>query len=765
MPESLVIESPFRNVGSFEMREDSARPLMSLASPFVEALAYEGDEGTTGDAAAGVRRTLLAELHDEELDDAIYELVGELAANADGVAPELRSYTLNAAAAPLIAEIEAFIQGAAEALGARDARSLTESEIDATLSQIGSSRAVSPEFERLFGGLKKAIQRAAKGAASLAKQGIGAALTLGLGPVLNKLKGLVRPLIERVLRSAINRLPPPLRPAATALAGHLPRLFQSESDPNTDELAFDIGGIQSEFHERVADLFLVDPETALDEELGARESREDGLYNGADVTAARERFVADLERLEDGEDASPAVERFIPALLPAVKLALKLAGRKRVVRLLSGLVAKLIGRFVGPTQTAALSSAIVDSGLLALGLEISANDQRRTAHQAIASTVEETVRRAVALPDATLDNETLLEGSIVRAFEAAAAANLPAVLPEQVYRQRPDLAETDARQAAWIPWPVRGRTCVKKFGQIIRTRITPHTALAVTTFGAVPLAHFLQEELGLEAGEGTEADVHVYEAIAGTNLAEVAQLEGDAGGAAQFHPLTHEAAALLLREPGLARPNAVAGAARNLGIGQRVFRIALPGHRRPGMQPGARRRRSGLYTVLDFRADRIKLYLHLSERRAQELASSLRKQAHVGTLATSLKAIVDRGLAAATAGTGKIRLVHEALALPEALGGALARVPQSAARAFMSRLGEWAVSALTDFLSKQSTQFIATTEDVKDGVTLVITLGGPPGLATLRKALAGTAVANGGASLAGRPASVEVRVVAGFTNG
>jgi hypothetical protein len=587
--------------------------------------------------------------------------------------------------------------------------------------------------------------------------------------VLNKLKGLVRPLIERVLRSAINRLPPALRPAATALAGKLPRIFQSEADANAgDELAFDISGFQNEFNERGADLLLVESEAASDDEVA--QDHDNLGDNGADAADARERFIGDLERLEDGDDVAPAVDRFVPALLVAVKLALKLAGRKRVVGILSKLVAKLIGRFVGPTQTAALSTAMVDAGLRLIGLEISENDQRRTAEHAIASTVEETVRRVAALPDATLDNETLLEGSIVRAFEAAAAANLPAVLPPHIYRQRPELAETDARQAAWIPWPVRGRRpCFKKFGQIIRTCVTPHVALAVPTFGGATLAQFMQEELGLEVGEETEVDVHVYEAVAGTNFTEVARLEGESGDSAQFHPLTQEAAALLLREPGLARVGAlarnVAGAARNLGVGQRVFRIALPGRRPPGTQKGTRRRRTGLYTVLDFRADRITLYLYLSERRAQELAAALRKQGHVGTLATSLKGFIDRGLAAATQGAGKIRLVHEALPLAQALGAALKLLPQSASHAFMTRLSEWALTALSDFLSKQSAKFIAATEDAKIGVTLVVTLGAPPGLSTLRKALAGTAVANGGASLAAQPASVEVRVVAGFTNG
>jgi hypothetical protein len=82
--------------------------------------------------------------------------------------------------------------------------------------------------------------------------------------------------------------------------------------------------------------------------------------------------------------------------MPVLKLGMKLAGRKRVVGLLSGLVAKLIGWFVGPQSSGALSTAMVDAGLKLIGLEVSDGDQRRAANAAIAATVEETVRRVAA---------------------------------------------------------------------------------------------------------------------------------------------------------------------------------------------------------------------------------------------------------------------------------------------------------------------------------------------------------------------------------
>jgi hypothetical protein len=207
-----------------------------------------------------------------------------------------------------------------------------------------------------------------------------------------------------------------------------------------------------------------------------------------------------------------------------------------------------------------------------------------------------------------------------------------------------------------------------------------------------------------------------------------------------------------------------------LAVGQRFYRLVVPGRRVAAIPGGGalgrHRRRTQLHTVLDFAGDRIQLYLFLSECRAQELAASLRKQEHAGAVATTLKGFIDRGLGSATHGhaTGRIRVIHEAVSLPEARGAALDRLPKAAVQAFLSRIGEWTLTALTDFLSSQAPRFIAATEDAKDGVTLVVTLTNPPGMATMRGAVAGAAATAAPAG-PGAPASVQVDVTPGFTHG
>jgi hypothetical protein len=777
MPETRGrIESPFVETRSFQLPAEAVRKRNGVASPFVESFLLEHAEPRT-DAREAARRVLIAELYDEELDDAIYELVGETAGLVDaGVVPALGAAAVRQRLAPLAQELEGFLQRAADELGPREAASVSESELDEVLSRVSPERFATPGFDHFFGSIKKAVKRVAAGAANLAKKGIEAATTLGLGPLLEKLKGLVRPLLERVLKAAIHRLPVALQPLATKLAGNLPALLRSELDtPGVHgEPAVDLSAIQREFDERVADLLLGEPEVEAEDEAAAWAMESSGGAPGvADLDAARQRFTGELEQLRDGDDALPAVERFIPAILPALQLGIRIVGRKRVVNLLAGLVAKLIGRFVGPSAAGALSTALVDAGMKLLSLETSEADPRRAAMGALAATVEETVRRVAALPDAVLENETLLEGLVVQAFEESAASNLPPMLPPAVYRRRPDLAETDARQGAWIQRPLHGPKRYKKFSRVFKARINPHVAMAVPTFGDAPLAQFLQEQLGVDPGEELDAEVHLYEAMPGMLLPEVARLESNghaAAALAEFHPLTREAAGLLAGEPRLARPMHAASldGPGKLSVGDRFFRIAVPGRRVASFTgPGGKGRLlppSGAQTVFDFPRDEVRLYLFLGERRAQEIAATLRGEAHAGAVATTLKGYLERAAAAAATGAGRVRVIHGAVRPDESRGAALKYVPRSQLEAFAGRIGNWTLAALTDFLSAQPARFVTATEDSQDGVTVVVKLAGAPGMKGMRQALDGAA-ATAEPATGSAPASVQVDVVPGFTNG
>ena len=173
---------------------------------------------------------------------------------------------------------------------------------------------------------------------------------------------------------------------------------------------------------------------------------------------ARERFVRELMQLEAGQDPAPSVERFIPvALLPALKLGLKVIGRQKVVNYLAKPVAKLIARLVGKEYARPLSQALVDAGLRLVHLEATPEDEMRAAGEAVAATVEETVRKVASLPEEVLEDEELLEAYVLEAFEEAATVNLPDILSEEVYEQRPELREAEHFKSAWV-WRAATRT-------------------------------------------------------------------------------------------------------------------------------------------------------------------------------------------------------------------------------------------------------------------------------------------------------------------
>ena len=372
------------------------------------------------------------------------------------------------------------------------------------------------------------------------------------------------------------------------------------------------GEIQQEFNRQAAELLLAPDEPRRDLEV-ARAATGAGLPTQdpmGELDRAREELSDRLTRLKDGEDFAPALENFLPVLLPVLKLGLRLAGRPGVVKFLAQLVAPLLRRFTGKF-TEPLSKAIVDAGLNLLGLEITPADTAQAARNAVVSTLEDTVRRVAAMPDYVLDNRELLEGAALEAFEQAAAAGFPQVLGEDVYRQRPDLRESAHIRGAWIALPIGGRPRYKKFSRVLRAHITPEKAARIETFDGRTLAEFLEEQMGQPPGGEFEGSVQLYESVPGTLLPEVARMETGAPGLGssneasygQLHPLTPEAAALLIEEPGLGRRMHPASMAGPYAVrpGQRFYHVSATGVR-PSLssRPGRLRRHSHLRVVLNF---------------------------------------------------------------------------------------------------------------------------------------------------------------------
>lgn len=762
-------DSPFIRSVSFEA-EESNRPAPAIPdsaganSPFLRVYETTGQfEGADPEAEAYAE--LLAELHDEEFAEAIGESIEEAAELVeDRLTSEVgdpvarvraAEQMLEAHFAPWSMEIEGFLEKLGGEAERHDLNAMSESEFEGLLQQYGPEREMSPAFDHLFGSIKKAFKKVKK----FAKKASKVASKFGLGFVFRKLRRIVKPLLRRVLKAAINKLPARYRPLASKVAKGLGRRLEKaevEPDAVADEAFYNAAEIQREFNEQVAEILFAD-ESAQEELVIAEyggSGNEPVLNTLAELDQARLRFAREVLELEDGQDATPAVENFVPAILPALKLGIRLAGRKRVVNFIAKLVARLIQRVVGRTHARPLSRAIVDAGLRLINLEATAEDEALASGDAVAATVEDTVRRVTAAPDAVLDDEALLEGLVIEAFEQAARENLPnRLLTEEAYEARPDLRETAEARGMWLRLPLRGSKRYKKYTGVFNVSISPYTARTLSTFGGKPLAGFLNDQLALPGGRSVQARVHLYEVMPGSLPGLIARHERGVAGmnvpaavaAMQLHPLTPEAAGMLLQEPGLGRvvPQAHLRSPRMLAVGQRLYFLDVAGARlqaMPAVGAPAFRRSSDLRLTLHFPEDQIQALLFLSEGDAQLVASKLRQRAPAGVLMRVVGPLLGDALAAALVrGSGAgLTLIHESAAAQPSVARILSWMPPIILEQWHTALTGWIMSALTEHFRTCEREVIAATEEPADGVTLLVTLMNPPGFAALRRAFRGT---------------------------
>ena len=329
----VTIESPFPAMEAAQIGVAEAPAVAGEAdSPF---LTEYGSDTELRERQAESFRELLNELYDAEFDEALLELVSEADAHVDrlGLAESSDNgrteRVLETWLEPLRREAEAMIDQMAEALEGQTPESLDEARIDELLRvSEPAETGLEPQFEDFLGKLWKKASGAIKGAVKLAKRGVSAALkALPIPNLLAKLKGLVRPLLRQVLKLALNRLPPALRPAAAQLAKRF--LGEDELIEETDEASPEVpastpvAALQESLDVGIAGLLLTSDEPRQElflADVAAMTEADGGSV--AELDEARERFERGLEGLAEGEDPTPLVEQFIPAILPALRLGL-----------------------------------------------------------------------------------------------------------------------------------------------------------------------------------------------------------------------------------------------------------------------------------------------------------------------------------------------------------------------------------------------------------------------------------------------------------
>jgi hypothetical protein len=774
--------TPFEQSYAFEAEPSESlfeqADVLPTVTPFIAE--YAGVEtGLTPEATD--LHELLFELYDQEFDEVLAELAQEAWSAANDRA-EVFGETVGAGtaeqfleqwAAPVREQAEAMIDNYAQAVGEHDVLSMSEAELDTFFERLEPrGTGLEPYFEDFLGSLAKKVGSFAKKAVAVAKKGL--TMIPGIGMLLGKLKALVRPLLDRVLKMALDKLPPQLRPVAKQLAQKLLGKVTSEADEQEDYAAPavpDVAAIQQQFDLDLATLLFAEEteqEVILTEAMYEAERTEGAPI--AELHEARARFVDELER---GVDPQEALENFIPAVLPIARTAISVVGRQRVVNYLAGFLARMIGKYVPPEASKQLSQAIVDTGLRLMTLEApTEREVQGLAPAAIAATVEDTVRRLMEADEATLEHPATLEVATTVAFQEAVAENFPPPLIVQELHE----ASVDG---TWVALPLKGRKYYKKYTRVFDVQITPQMAESLKTFGGTTIAAFLKDKLGVTPP--VQARVHLYQAISGTSPARIARLEkgvpglGTAAKSAwvQLHPLSPRVAGVLLQQPKLGRkaPGRFRSTRRAIAVGQRFYYIEIPGARAAATTPatdGARadvKRSSEANLTLDFPKDEFRVFLYLSEADAQEMAGKVRNR-NLTAAHLSAKKIYEAGVATALGGDVQrhVKIVSEALPQDQ-FSGLAKQLAATVKGQLTKRVVEWVGKGVADYFGSRAGEFVTATEDPADGATLTVRIVSPPGGPIIRKLLKGelnpAQLGDAGSIFKGEP-KLEVTTVAGY---
>jgi hypothetical protein len=812
--ESFEAENPFAAFGAdteWEGAPSDPRASESFLAwseaftPFSETESFDGNETEQNQLAMEA----IGELRDEGFDEALAELVSETEhaveerfdSEQPGQYGAERERLAGAHLSGIGMEAELYLERLEQGLAGIDIQSLDEQQLDEVLESFDPELAsLTPAGEEFLGGLIRKAKNAVKfvvRTASKVGSAVGGALGGLVGFVLRKLKGLVQPLLKRVLAFAIGRLPAPLRPAATALASKLQ--LEAEGEMELEEFMAtpasptDTQALAESFDEAVAEAVTNATQNQEQESFAEREYQEyesEGVGGGRELETlaeARAQLIDTLRNAQEGEDLTPAIEQFVPALLGALRIGISVVGRQKVVNFLAGYLAKLIGKWTGPKLAQPLSVAIVDAGLKLITLEQSAELERadEAAPAVLAATIEDTVRRFAENEEYVYEDEDLLQLAAAEAFDYAVASNFP-----------PRLVRTGLRQAAaldgsFVSRRIRSTHPYRKYSQIPEVELTQQIADALRSFGGRTIGAQIRA-----AGVTLpiRVRVHLYQATAGTTLPHLAAFERTVLGNhgvrrswEKFHPLTVEAAGLLFREPGLgvATSDRYLESRHRIAAGQRFYYLEPVG-RAVSLSPvavasGSSRARaatSDLRTsapvgatsstvLLDLRGSNITVRLHISEADAQTLTKAI-GAGHGKPAALALFAGAFRGIRLSTRHlSSRFNIQRESGESEEFAAAPLRRLQPGVLSMVHRRVRAWLMRALATWTRTRLQEFVRAANDPATGVTVTVILRGVPGLPLVRNAIHGHLSPEAlrsllsGTAFRGSPA-VEVHVAPGL---
>jgi hypothetical protein len=583
--------------------------------------------------------------------------------------------------------------------------------------------------------------------------------------ILGKLKGLIRPLLDRVLKFAIGKLPKNLQPYAQTLSKKFLNLespFISDREGPEISSAGEIDAIQTELDNQIASLVFSADEAQADTlvmeyENAADDSHHAGAYvnevpNGSSLDAAREKFINELRELRQGESPAPAIEGFLPvvimALRPLIKTGISLIGRKKVINFLAGLLAQLVAKYVPQQVAQPLAASIIDAGMSAIGFETYEMSKPDVGYEALVNTIQETIQNMGELNETDLNDHEALTLNLLEAFETAAANNFPS----QYIRE--DLR--NAKEAGvWVVKPRNGaRSRYKKYSKVFPIVISPSTAKSIATFRDLPLANFLRDKLGLDPSKPIQARVHLYEIIDGTKLTQISRHENLPGFGPsqpyswiQLHPLSKEASALLLNEPALGKdfPKKFTTKRYHVAVGQRFYYLEINGaHLRLRSESGNNKpaQSDDIRGVLNFVKSSISIDYYLSEEQAKSIVEKLNQNDFLGAasgIRHSVKGVLQSMLLGNV--SGKVQIIHEAF--PEMylenysdprenLLGSGKSILTGLVESLVNKLAGKAYDEIREYFKSRAAEFKQAQAEPQDGVTIKLVWSNVPGLAAIK---------------------------------
>ncbi len=797
-------ETPFADVPVEREHGDQPMASESIFSNFFQEVdspfsrTYEAPSSVNAVTEAGEAYTdLVAELNNSEFNETIYELVAEVedswrskVSNELAMGSNYIPFATQQAReyfAPMIRETEAMIDRVSEHFSGNNMADQSESEVDHFFETLEFRHdQYSPAQEQFFGKIFDKVKSVVKKGVELAKKGIAVVgKFLPINIILNKIKGLIKPLLDKVLKFAIGKLPRNLQPYAQSLAKKFLNMETAgEAGEGETQSEDQLEAIQTELDNHMAQLLfspnesesentVMSYETSMDH-LERADNYETGSVSESSLDAARQQFIDDLKNLKEGESPAPAIERFLPvaimALRPVIKVAMSLIGRQKIINFLAGLLAKLVAKYVPANIAQPLAASIIDVGMSAIGFEVYETGKTDLAYETIANTIQETIQNMTGVDEAMLNDSEELTLNLLESFEKAAADNFPSQYIKE------ELRPTKHR-AIWIAMP-RGTPVklYKKFTHIYDISIEPQAAVAVATFRSLPLSNFLRDKYGLDPSRPIKAKVHLYEMTRGGRLSTISRFEKLPGLNAkqprawvQLLPLTRQAASLLLKEPALGRDvSQKTLATRFRGKpGQRFYYLEIEGarlripqvNRSTHMHVEGRRpssstesRSADIQAVVNFTKSEIKLNYYFSEEDAKSIVEKLNKSDFLGaaqSIRQSVKNVLNDILKNNI--SSKVKIVHEAIpelylenfadqeegfSVTDVVGKVAGKeIIAKIVEQIIEKLSTMAYDALGNFFKARAAEFKQAQAQPQDGVTIKLIWSNITGMSAIRSVI------------------------------